>query len=309
MSTRIAQVFTSRFRARSRLTGAVGLALASTAPFAAGLLVLTYAVGDPRGRAAAAVTAVALLAAAVSAWLAGNLLALAGNRQLREGLRGRWAECQATAGAGTPVFAGFAPGENVLVWEGDTDLDVGYLCAGPDDLVFLGDQFDWSLHKERVDGVELTPPTAGPQRIIIRWHAPREAARSLTLESREARTLWGADRQTLRLFHGLEDWLATAPVLTQRGYVLGQPPTNIYGGRRADEAVAGWCATTMAMLVIVALTIWTVTADLLRDSLYYHAVLWAGFVFVAGAMVMRAIHLYLQSTSPPSKVHGAASRP
>ncbi len=302
--------FTESFKARNRVIASAVIVLASAAPFALGLIVVTYFVADPRGWVALVVTALAFLAAGGFTWIVQDRFALLGNRWLRRKLAERLADCEdVTRGGAQPAFVGFGPGEDILVWEGETDLDVGFLCLGESGLAFLGDRFTWSLSRDRIDRIDLTPAPMGPRRIVIHWHAPRESGRAFTLESREASSLRQADARTIDLFRGLRTWSLVDAAAAGHPLVLGHPPTDQYGGRPIGEPAAGWCATTLGMMVIIVVTIWYLAGEMLKSGYTYHAALWAGFVFVGGAVFTRCLLHYLQSTGPrPSPRHAPPER-
>lgn len=300
MTDTTAQFFTGAFKARNRLVASAAMVLASAAPFALGLIVITFFVAEPTSWVALLVTAGAFLLAGGFTWLVQDRFALLGNDWLRAKLRSRLGDCEdLKGGSAEAAFVGFGPSDDVLVWDGETDLDVGFLSVAESAMVFLGDRFTWSLSKDRIDRIDLTPAPMGPRRIIIRWHAPREPGRAFTLESREARSLREADTETVNLFRDLRKWSLVEPPATDRPPTLGHPPTEHYDGRPIGEPGAGWCATTLGMMVIIVLTIWYLAGEMLEDGYYYHAVLWAGFVFVGGAVFTRCLLHYLQSTSPP----------
>jgi hypothetical protein len=178
---------------------------------------------------------------------------------------------------------------------------VGFLQLGSRELIYHGDTFEWSLARDRVDRIELTPAHLGPRRVVIYWHAPRESARALTLESREAASLSEANAQTVALFRRLRQWSVLEGPDPEPLTAMGYPPVDQRDGRPVDELGSGSCLATLAMSVIILLTIWFLVSQMLRDGFYYHAVLWAGFVFVGGAVFTRCLLHYLQSVQPPAR--------
>lgn len=301
------QVFDAAFRARNRLVASVLMVLASVAPFVLALLALPYVSATGNDGPAWALTVAAFVAVGVLTWAAQDRLALLGNGRLRRHLSTRLSQCPEAEASGSAVFVGFSPSDELLTWEGDTDLDVGFLCLGRSELIFLGDRFDWSLQRERIDRIALSPAPMGPRRVLIYWHAPREAARALSLESREAQGLRAAERQTQALYERLVRWAAEPCAEAEGGARLGYPPTDRYGGRRAEELGRGSCAVTLSMASIIVLTVWYLASCLLREALYCYAVLWSGLVFVGGAVLTRALLQYLQYASPP-RAPGASER-
>lgn len=302
MSGTTTRFFTESFKARSRLVAGVAVVLASASPFAVGLAIITYLVDDSMGPWAAVVTAAAFLAAGGFTWIVQNRLALMGNRWLRARLWEQVAEREERRRCdGEEVFVGFGPGDGALVWSGETDLDVGFLCTGDDALIFLGDRFNWSLGRDRIDRIDLTSAPGGPRRIVIHWHAPREPGRAFTLESREARSLREVDAATVSLFRRLRAWSLSQATTGEQSPALGYPPTDPHDGQALDEPAPGWCAVTLAMVVIVVLTIWHLAGEMLAEGYYYHAVLWAGFVFVGGAVFTRCLLNYLHNSGPPPR--------
>jgi hypothetical protein len=296
MAHRSERTFTEAFKGRNRLVASASIVFAAAAPFAAALLVITYFVADETGWLAWTLTGAALVAAGTLTWVVQDRLALLGNQSLRERLEARLAGHEDLVASGKLArFVGFAPSEQVRVWSGETDLDVGFLCVADHGMVFVGDRFSWSLGKARIDQIDLTPAPLGPRRIIIRWHAPREPRRAFTIESREADSLRQADAATIGLFRGLRKWSVTEPPEAVEPAGLGYPPTDEYGGRPVDQLASGSCATVIAMAVIIVLTTWYLVSQMLEDGFYCHAFLWAGFVFVGGAVFTRCLLHYLQS--------------
>ena len=293
------RVFTERFKARNRILGSAAIVLGSVAPFALGLIAITFIVPDPTSWVAGIVTVAAFLTSGACTWLIQNRLALMGNGALRHRLVEVLGDCELlTECKAQPSFIGFAPGDSVLTWDGETDLDVGFLCLMDGALVFVGDRFTWSLSRGRVDRVDLMAAPMGPRRIVVHWHAPREPKRSFSLESREASSLRAIDEATVRLFKGLRQWTLGQEDARQDAEPLGYPPTNSYGGRPLDVAPSGACLTVFSMMVIIVLTTWYLVNEMMADNFRYHAVLWAGFVFVGGTVFTRFVLHYLQSTGP-----------
>jgi len=105
----------------------------------------------------------------------------------------------------------------------------------------------------------------------------------------------------------MRQWTLTEPETDEPRFALGYPPTSHYGGLPIDAPVSGWCQATLAMMVIIVLTIWYLAMEMLKDGFHYHAVLWAGFVFVGGTVFTRCLLHYLQSSTPTPKPR--ASRP
>jgi len=309
MSSTSAHFFTGSFKARNRIVASAAIVIASAAPFAIALVVITYFVADPNDWLAGIVTVAAFLAAGGSTWVVQNRFALLGNAWLRGKLQSCHADADPMKNADTQqTFVGFAPGDGIRTWEGETDLDVGFLCVSGDAVVFLGDRFTWSLARDRIDRVDLTPAPLGPRRIVVHWHAPREPRRSFTLESREANSLKEADARTLDLFKRVRQWTLRESEGAGLTHPLGYPPTDNQGGRPIDEPAAGSCVTTIAMMVIIILTIWYLVGEMLDDRFYYHAVLWAGFVFVGGTVFTRCLLHYLQSSTALGDRHKSPGR-
>jgi|ADurb_Oil_01_Slu_FD_contig_81_283185_length_1254_multi_2_in_0_out_0_2 hypothetical protein len=294
--------FTGAFKARNRIIASVAIVLASAVPFALALITITYLLPDPTGWVAGLITGFAFLASSGLTWVVQNRFALLGNGWLRKRLEDHLNGCDLVRECATDVrFIGFAPGDQVRTWDGETDLDVGFLCIHDGALVFLGDRFSWSLSKSRIDRIDLTPAPLGPPRIVVHWHAPREPNRSFTLESREASSLREIHDRTINLFRGMRHWALRTPESENLVVALGHPPTGDYGGHPVDAPASGSCTATLAMMVIIVLTIWYLAREMLQDGFYYHAILWSGFVFVGGTVFTRCLLHYLQSTSPPPR--------
>ncbi len=289
------RVFGAEVRRRYNMLLALATIVAAGAPFGLGLLVLALFWPEGSGPIPALVTCVAIVLAPVGTWLVHNRMALAGNATLRRRVGERIGADDDLFPAGVePVFVGFSPGEAQLVWDGDTDRDIGFLAAWGDSLVYYGDEFAWYLPRDRIDTIEPLQPVAGISRILVRWHAPRESNRALTLVSREATDLRGARRATWELLQQLYAWVARPAETAQAPPKLGMPPTDLAGGRPVDAVPGGSCAVLLALITATAVAAWQVTQPLVRVEKYSHAVLAAGGVFVLGFAAVSAVLRLLQ---------------
>ncbi|MFW5866596.1 MAG: hypothetical protein ACOCX2_02195 [Armatimonadota bacterium] len=284
------RIFGADRRRRYNLIASVASFLVATLPFVLGFLVVRFIFPDDTGPVPTMIAIVALAVAPLGMWLAHNRLALAGNRGLRERLAERLREHGEALPEGVePVFIGFSPGDQQLVWDGDTDRDIGFLAAWGDSLVYRGDEFEWFLPRDRIDIIEPMQPVAGISRIRIRWHAPRESNRSFTIVSREAADLREAREKTHALLQQLYAWAARPPEAESVPPKLGMPPTEVRGGRRMESAPGGSCAVTLAITAATTVGAWQVGAPFVADEKYAHAILAAGCVFAAGFGLTNAI--------------------
>jgi len=265
------------------------------APFAVGVALVGTLWRDGNGVGPPVTVVAALILAALGPWYTQNRLGLAGNRSLRARLWQRVREQAKQAPSGVePVFVGFAPGRALMMWDGDTDQDIGFLAAWGDALVYFGDRHSWRLHRDRIDRIEPIRPVAGLKRISISWHAARESGRAFTLVSREANDIRSAERATGELLNELFAWAATPPDTAVGSPALGLPPTDVSGGVPLDASPGGSCAAVTAVAVITVLAAWQVAMPLTEAGEYYLAVLWAGGIAVLGAttvnIVLRLLH-------------------
>lgn len=312
-----AQVYTRGFKRRVRLTAAVITMAAGIAPFVVALALL-QSWSSPPPYAMALLTAATFVAAGLAPWYSHGTLALLGNYGLRTRIARLAEEYLVPDGSPTPppasiegkdapagrlhalgaTFVGFSPGDKLRVWDGETDRDVGFLCIRNSALVYIGDEFRWSLPLERIDQIELAPAVTGIRRIIIRWHAPRGGPRAFSVVSREANTLDGMAIVTRRLYEALRDWLWSdqEDEGSSRSHVhWGYPPTDTAGGWALDQPVSGCLLTVTGMAVIVVLTVWRVSWTLIQSGDYYAAILWAGLIAVVGAVFTGYLLSYLHS--------------
>lgn len=277
------RIFGAERRRRYNRLATIASFLAAALPFALGFVVVSVMYPDGTGPAAIVIALVALAVAPLATWLAHNRLALAGNRGLRDLLERKLREQGEALPEGVePVFIGFSPGEEHLLWDGDTDRDVGFLAAFGDALVYRGDEYDWFLPRERIDIIEPLQPVAGISRIRIRWHAPRESNRSFTIVSREATDLREARRATHALLQQLYAWVARPSTDGAAPPKLGMPPTEVSGGTPIDRAPGGSCAVMVAVTAATTVAAWQVAGPFVADERYGHAILAAGFVFAVG---------------------------
>lgn len=299
-------VFNSVVRRRYSLLLVAATFGSALAPFAIGLTLVETLWPEGKGAGPPLTVAAALLLAALFPWRVQNRLGLAGNRAIRARLWQRVREQIEGAPAGVkPVFVGFAPGDELLTWEGDTDQDVGFLAAWGDALVYFGDRQCWHLPRERIDLIEPFQPVTGLKRIAIRWHAPRQSNRSFSLVSREASDLRGADRATTDLLNQLYAWTARPPGAEHEAPFLGLPPTDISGATRLDAAPTGSCAAIAAVALIAMLGAWQVAAPMATAGNYYRAILWAGGISVLGAAAVNLVLRLLQWAETADQASGA----
>ncbi|MGC9318279.1 MAG: hypothetical protein ACP5KN_09620 [Armatimonadota bacterium] len=303
------RIFGAAMRRRYNLMLGLATFGAAAAPFGVGLAVLHAFWPEGRGVAPALIATAALILAPLGTWLAHNRLALAGNQALRRRLREALQEQGHEFPEGIrPIFVGFSPGDAPLVWDGDTDRDIGFLAAWGDALVYYGDDFSWYLPRARIDTIEPTQSAAGMSRILIRWHAPRESNRAFTLVSREAADLRGARRATTQLLQQLYAWVARPPEAQREPPRLGMPPTDTSGGRPMDAAPGG--SSCLALIAVVTATVvgaWQVGGPLVEAEKYAHAVLASGGVFVIGFAALNTVMRLLLWAEERDRADAAAS--
>ncbi len=278
-------------------------------PFAVGLLLLTRYWPEHQDLGSGAVAMTALLLALLGPWLVHNHLGLAGNAALRARLWQRVRERFAgMPGNLTPAFVGFSPGDRLLIWDGDTDQDIGFLAAWGDALVYHGDLFSWRLPRDYITAIESTGEGPLLDRITVRCAAPREAPRAFTFVSREARDLREARRATQNLLAQLSAWHA-APAADDSALVppLGLPPYDTRGGVEADYLPRGSCASAIAISLVAVIAVWHQTAPLIRAGRYHHAVLWSGAILVLAALVANSLLRLLQWAERADRADRAAA--
>lgn len=307
---RTERIFGADIRRRYNVLLALATFGTAAAPFGLGLIVLRLAWPEGGGVGPAVVAIAALIIAPLGTWLAHNRLALAGNHALRRRLRERLQhKGHALPDQVDPVFVGFSPGEEQLVWDGDTDRDIGFLGAWGDALVYYGDDFCWYLPRSRIDIIEPMQPAVGVSRILIRWHAPRERNRAFTLVSREATDLRGARRATAELLQQLYAWVARPPETEEAPPRLGMPPTDTAEGRPMDAAPGGTCVVLVAVIAATVVAAWQVGGPLVADEKYSQAVLAAGGVLVIGSAVINTALRLLQWAEDRDRADDAQSSP
>jgi hypothetical protein len=277
------RIFGADRRRRYNLLASIASFLAATLPFALGFIVLRFLFPEDSGAVPTLIAIVTLVAAPVSTWLVHNKVALAGNSGLRARLAAKLNERGEALPEGVqPVFVGFSPGEEQLLWDGDTDRDIGFLAASGNALVYRGDEFEWFLPRDRIDVIEPMQPVAGLSRIRIRWHAPRQRNRAFTIVSREASDLRQAREATHALLQQLYAWVARSPAAENEPPKLGMPPSEVRGGKPIDSAPGGSCAVMAAITAATTVGAWQVGGPLVADEKYAHAILAAGCVFAVG---------------------------
>ncbi len=274
---------------------AAGVTMAAgVAPFVVALAILEFWTSPPP-HAIALLTVGTFVAAGLAPWYTHGSLALLGNYALRQRVGGlARADIEAPVEDIGAVFVGFSPGEELRIWDGETDRDVGFLSILADTLTYAGDEFKWALPRAQIDHVALGVPVAGVRRIIVRWHIPRGGPKAFSIVCREANTLQSLSVVNARLYRALRDWLwRDRPPAGGTPLKWGYPPTDISDGWALDRPISGGCVSVMAIALIVVLTIWRVSAALLAVGDYYSAVLWAGLIAVVGAVFTGYLLNYL----------------
>jgi hypothetical protein len=287
-------LFNRSFKLRNRLIAATGMLVAAALPFVLALGALGLLEMPHHGSLPGMITAAAFFLAALLPWQAQNVLSLSGNRGLRRHVLKKLALERPEELHDADQFVGFAPGDHLRMWDGETDCDVGFLTLLPTAIAFVGDRYSWSLRREHVDRVELTPPTGGIRRIVVRWHAPRESGRAFTLESRDGPTLRSTNRSTSDLSLNLQRWHASEATAGEAPH-LGNPPTDAPGGVDVLGPAPGSCAATLCMVTITALTIWRVAGDFIEQKQYYYGILSSGLITVMAAGLTFHLLSYLQA--------------
>ncbi len=283
------------------MTAGLLLLAAGTVPFAAGLVIITYLLPSPTGTSAGLATTLALVVGSLLPWVSYQRLALFGNGYLRSSVAQKWEEVGISAPAAT--FVGFSPGEELRVWEGETDQDVGYLELADGVLIYHGDSFSWSLRRENIGSIEPMDEPGAPQRIVVHWHKPGQSGRAFTLASREANTLRGAQQATRALYDALGQWYAAG---SSAGVIptLGSPPTTLAGSIPVEKLPTGACLSILSVVVITVLMAWYTAQQFIGRGFYYHAVLWAALIVVTAMIFISYFLSYLQAaevrTSQPN---------
>ena len=308
MTDESARVFGADVRRRYNMLLALATFVAGAAPFGVGLLIVHLAWPEGTGTAPLIIAAAALIIAPLGTWIAYNRLGLAGNAAMRRRLRKRIESAGHSFPEGvSPVFVGFSPGAEPLIWDGDTDRDVGFLAAWGDALVYYGDDFSWYLPRERIDIIEPVQPGAGLNRIMIRWHAPRESNRAFTIASREAGDLRGATRATSELLQQLYAWVSRPPQSADEAPRLGMPPTDVSGGKRIDASPSGSCLVMTAIMAATVVGAWHVSMPWVEDGRYSQAILASGGIFVIGFSLTNAVLRLVQWAEEADRADGARS--
>jgi hypothetical protein len=297
----MAQYFTPTFKQRLRVTGAAVTMLAGALPFVAGLLAMQHLGDQPSGALPALVALLSFLLGGLLPWLSQNMMGLAGNSGLRRRLQSSLGTACRLDGC---VFVGFSPGDDLRVWHGETDRDVGFLGLTDTGLVYYGDDYRWSLPHELIQHIDLAPAEGGLQRIVIHWQVPREVMRQFSLESREAASISGVRRATQALHTRMREWQKSAgPAVAadgpmadaNRAPALGLPPTDLTGGQIVDQPASGSCVSILGLGVIMLILIWRISGAFFAWGRYYEGVLWAGLISVLGALGMAYLLHYLQA--------------
>jgi hypothetical protein len=298
----MAQYFTPAFKQRVRVIAATVTMLAGAMPFVLGLLAIQSLGAQPTGVAPAAIAMTAFVLGGLLPWLTQNLMGLAGNAGLRRRLAQRLGDSPLPGAA----FVGFAPGQDLRVWHGETDRDIGFLCLDRGALVYRGDDYEWALPRGLIDHLDLTPAEGTPPRILIHWHVPREVSRTFSLESREAGSITAARRATQELFTRLKEWYRAQPdgaaevAAATADHSAGQPqhglpPTDLSGGQMVNQPASGSCVSILALGVIMLVLIWRIAGACFASGQYYEGILWAGLISVLGALGIGYLLHYLQA--------------
>lgn len=247
-------VYPAALRRRLRWMAALAVAAALSLPsvLVALLLVLLDLPRQfhPYGLGAAAL--ITLLVFPVVA----NRSPLIGNRSLRAALLAKLAQTgEDTTFLQQALFVGFSPTDALLLWDGESDWDVGMLATIGDALAYVGDRVRWSLPREAIQNVDASPGPE-PPRVLLHWRLGPAEHGILALAPRDVTTMADMDRARRQLLVRIEAWRAQTNGTP--GPRWGLPPADPRGGRPAGQ-VTGWgCAGSLAVLLI-ALTTWMLT--------------------------------------------------
>src|SRR5205823_917777 len=145
----------------------------------------------------------------------------AGGRGLERGVRAKLT-AEGTEPAGS-MFVSLAPTEEVRVYDGFSQWDVGLLWLAGDRLVYAGEHARFALPREHVTAIRVgrgLPGWLPTRRVFIAWHDPATGAEG-TL------AVWpGAERSILRLRRAALD-LAGRLRAWRAGEALAEPPAAI----------------------------------------------------------------------------------
>ncbi len=247
-------VYPAAQRRRLRWAAALGLAAALSLPSV--LVAVALVVLDlprqfhPYGLGAAALITLVLFP------LAANRTPLIGNRAVRAAVVAKLAQTEeGKAFVEGAVFVGFSPTDAVLLWDGESDWDVGMLATTGDALAYQGDRMRWSLPREAIQSVDASPGPE-PARVLVQWRLGPAEHGTLALAPREARTIADMERARRQLLVRIEAWRAQTDGTP--GPRWGPPPADPEGGRPAGQVTAWGCLGSLAVLVIAGTT-WMLT--------------------------------------------------
>lgn len=136
-----------------------------------------------------------------------NVLGPRGEEDLARKLAARFEREGLAPEAG--AFVGFSPDDSPRLYEGYGVWDVGFLHAGRDGLVYLGDQTRFRLGHGQVAAVREGPGTPSWWRVgsvYVDWRSAEGWTRTFHLRGR-GRTLLGMRRSTKLLAERLSAWL------------------------------------------------------------------------------------------------------
>ena len=289
LASRDVRVFTTAFK----IEVTVWLGVTTTAawvvpPLLAAWVATWLAVegGAWYGLLAAATVAAVAASREVSSWLSA-----ASSRHVHRGLAARLEKEGLSPEDGQ--FVAFAPGLQPRLYEGFSELDLGFVFLGVERLVFVGDRVRFALRRDQIVLVAVTTD-------IPAWRPALRAQVTYTVEGREqalgfsvpgARTLAGSRRATRAWARRVDEWRAgrmspaavdvpLAPDLPPRQEdVTSSSPRTLVQAR----TVLPWLGVTAVTALICALAL-----DLdLELSLAPHASAWH---VVAAAVIALLLH-------------------
>lgn len=255
-------VYSARARRRLRWAATGLIAAAGAWSSAAGVCLIHIAHVAPRLHLY--ILLAVAIAAVLSLLLAIPRAPLIGNA----GLRRRIAEKIGRQPGGAQFlenahFVGLAPTAELVLWDGDSDWDVGFAKPVGDTLVFWGDRSRCSLPRTAIWAIDVVD-RPDVSRVIIRWSAG-DLSGVIALTSREGHTTGEARRNAAALVSHLTSWWQHSNGAP--GPAWGWPPTEeeVPGGRPPGQTAPIACLGALAAIAI------TVTSSLLVAAPAYAA--------------------------------------
>lgn len=195
----------------------------------------------------------------------GDRIGLRGYGYLRQALADRLG--QQGIDVSQALFVGYSPGAETASFDNDTNLDVGFLILGGDELRYHGDGLAFALPKAHITSVRRAQPLQGIRRTVISWQDPSTGPGAMTVEPLDVRNMQELRRACRPFFERILAWWGGPPDAPPAFDSVGSAAyVRAYGGQPvpafARPAGAAYLMAGGPSLALAVLAAWAIEATL-----------------------------------------------